>query len=180
MLFILQNSDQVQEEVDEAVLGGMGYTDCFLACVSSLKTEELIRRSPRGKRVGLLLDELDKIEVKSVTEMAILLVSQASHCISSGKKHKLPSASQASVWSTFHQDRGSPEMKEAWGVFVSTLERIGLLGLPPCFDTCTMLGQRSAYAEVVNLLRDTRCNDCINVLPAHGRRFTSTSVLYHL
>ena len=115
MLFILQNSDQVQEEVDEAVLGGMGYTDCFLACVSSLKTEELIRRSPRGKRVGLLLDELDKIEVKSVTEMAILLVSQASHCISSGKKHKLPSASQASVWSTFHQHRGSPEMKEAWG-----------------------------------------------------------------
>ena len=120
MLFILQNSDQVQEEVDEAVLGGMGYTDCFLACVSSLKTEELIRRSPRGKHVGLLLDELDKIEVKSVTEMAILLVSQASHCISSGKKNKLPSASQASVWSTFHQHRGSPEMKEAWGVFVST------------------------------------------------------------
>ena len=47
--FILQNSENVLEEVDEEALGGMGYTDCFLSCVTSLKTEELIRRSPRGK-----------------------------------------------------------------------------------------------------------------------------------
>ena len=118
-IFTLQNSDHVHEEVDEEALGGMGYTDCFLACVSSLKTEELIRRSPRGKRVGLLLDEIGKIEVEKVTEMAILLISQASSCISSGNKHRLPSAAQASVWSTFHQRRGSPEMKQVWGVFVS-------------------------------------------------------------
>ena len=94
MFFILQNSDQVQEEVDKAVLGGMGYTDCFLACVSSLKTEELIRRSPRGKRVGLLLDELDKIEVKSVTEMAILspkpvIASVLGRSINCHRLHKL-------------------------------------------------------------------------------------------
>ena len=28
-IFILQNSDYVQEGVDEETLGGMGYTDCF-------------------------------------------------------------------------------------------------------------------------------------------------------
>ena len=98
----LQGNDHVQEEIDEEALGGMGYTDCFLACVSSLKSEELIKRSPRGKRVSLLLEEIDKIEAERVTEMAILLISQASSCISSGNKYKLPSAAQVSVWSSFH------------------------------------------------------------------------------
>ena len=85
----LQGNDHVQEEVDEEALGGMGYTDCFLACVSSLKSEELIKRSPRGKIVGLLLEEINKIEVERVTEMAILLISQASSCISSGNTRRL-------------------------------------------------------------------------------------------
>ena len=44
--------------------------DCFLLCVSALKTEDLIRRSPRGKRVGLLLDEISKIEADKVVEIA--------------------------------------------------------------------------------------------------------------
>lgn len=118
--FILQNSENVLEEVDEEALGGMGYTDCFLSCVTSLKTEELIRRSPRGKRVGLLLDELGKIELEKVTEVAVLLISRASSCITSGSKHRLPSAAQASVWTTFHQRRGSPEMKRVWKAFVSS------------------------------------------------------------
>ena len=119
-IFILQSSDNVHEEMDEEILGGLGYTDFFLACVSSLKAEELIRRSPRGKRVGLLLDELNRIEVEKVAEIAISLISKASGCIISGYKHKLPSAAQSSVWSTFHQLRGSQEMKQIWGVFVSS------------------------------------------------------------
>ena len=89
--------------------------------MSSLETEELIRRSPRGKRVGLLLDEVNKIEVEKVVQMAILLSSKAaSGCIVSGYKHKLPSAAQSSMWSTFHQLRVSQEMKQIWVVFVST------------------------------------------------------------
>lgn len=40
--FILQSSDHMHKEVDEEVLGGVGYTDVFLACVSSLRTEKLI------------------------------------------------------------------------------------------------------------------------------------------
>ena len=31
------------------------------------------RRSPRGKRVGLLLDEVNKIEAEKVAQVAILL-----------------------------------------------------------------------------------------------------------
>lgn len=61
--------------MDEEALGDVGYTDCFLSCVSSLKAEELIIRSPRGKRVGLLLDELAKVELEKVTDVAVLLIS---------------------------------------------------------------------------------------------------------
>ena len=69
----------------------------------------------RGKKVSLLLEEIDKLKAERVTEMAILLVSQASSCISSENKHKLPSAAQVSVWSSFHQCRGSPKIKQVWG-----------------------------------------------------------------
>ena len=110
----------MHKEVDEEVLGGVGYTDFFLACVSSLRTEELIRRSPRGKRVGLLLDEINRIDTEKLADVAILLISMANACITSGYMHKLPSAAQASVWSTFHQLRGNQEIKQAWEVFVST------------------------------------------------------------
>ena len=82
--------------------------------------QEQIRRSPRGKRAGLLLDEISKSEAEKVADMAILLISKASGCITSRYKHKLPSAAQASMWSTFHQLRGNQEMKQAWGMFVST------------------------------------------------------------
>ena len=87
--------------------------------MSSLKVEELIRRSPREKRVGSLLDEVNKIEAEKVAQIAILFISKASGCIISGYKHKLPSAAQ-SVFSTFHQFRRSWEMKQIWRVFVST------------------------------------------------------------
>ena len=48
----------------------------FLACVSLLKTEELITRSPRGKRVGVLLDEINKIDSEKVAVVAISLISK--------------------------------------------------------------------------------------------------------
>ena len=85
-----------------------------------MSSEELIRRSPRGKRVGLLLDEVNKIEAEKVARMAILLISKVSGCIVSGYKYKLSSAAQSSVWSTFHQLHVSQEMKQIWVVFVST------------------------------------------------------------
>ena len=68
----------------------------------------------------MLLDEISKSEAEKVADMAILLISKASGCITSRYKHKLPSVAQASMWSTFHQLRGNQEMKQAWGMFVST------------------------------------------------------------
>ena len=115
------------QQVDEEFLGGVGYTDFFLACVFSLKAEELIKRSPRGKRVHLLLEKITNIEAVTVTDIAMLLISKACSCIASGDKHKLPSTAQACVWSTFHQLRGSSEVKGAWDKFVST--RLELLEL---------------------------------------------------
>ena len=70
--------------------------------------------------MGLLLDEVNKIEAERVARMAILLISKVSGCIVSGYKHKLPSAAQSYVWSTFHHIRRSQEMKQIWVVFVST------------------------------------------------------------
>ena len=35
--------------MNEELLGGLGYTEFFLSCASSLKTEEVMRRSPVGK-----------------------------------------------------------------------------------------------------------------------------------
>ena len=108
------------QQVDEEFLGGVGYTDFFFACVFSLKAEELIKRSPRGRRVHLLLEKITNIEAVKVTDIAMLLISKACSCIASGDKPKLPSTAQACVWSTFHQLRGSSEVKGAWDKFVST------------------------------------------------------------
>lgn len=83
-IFILQINKPVHEDVDKVVLGGLGDTSFFLSCVSSLKMEELIRRSSRGKRVGLLLDEIKQVEAEKVAEIAVLLISKASSCITSG------------------------------------------------------------------------------------------------
>ena len=44
----------MHEEMDVEILEGLGYTNLFFSCVTTLKTEELIRRSPQRKQVGLL------------------------------------------------------------------------------------------------------------------------------
>ena len=56
--FIVMVFSQVGErtsgrDVDEELLDGLGYTEFFLTCVSSLKQEEIIVRSPRGWRIGV-------------------------------------------------------------------------------------------------------------------------------
>ena len=43
-------------DVDEELLGGLGYTEFFLTCVSSLKQEEIIVHSPRGVSLFTGLD----------------------------------------------------------------------------------------------------------------------------
>ena len=105
-------------DVDEKLLGGLGYTEFFLTCVSSLKQEEIIVRSPRGWRVGLMLSAIGTLERDKIEDIAITLVSGVYDCLVSGSLHKLPSAAQACAWLSFHQLCCSQQMKEAWSVFV--------------------------------------------------------------
>lgn len=112
--------DKIQSNhLDLEELGGRGYTDFFLACVSSLKEEELIRRSPRGKRMKPLLEAILVTEQDKIASIAVPIVNMVHSCLVAGKKHKLPSASEASVWSTFHNLRQSHPLKLVWSTFVS-------------------------------------------------------------
>lgn len=80
--------------------------------------EELIRRSPRGKILGELLECINHLEAGSVASIAILLVSENNTCLLSGKRHKLPSIAQAAVWSAFNQMRGRQDILQTWTVFI--------------------------------------------------------------
>ena len=75
--------------------------------MSSLKQEELIKRSPRGQRVTVLFEAIEKMKHEKITSIAVPLVTKVSACFDAGNKHKLPSAAQACVLSTFHQLRVS-------------------------------------------------------------------------
>ena len=108
-----------QEHVDDQVLGGVGCSEFFLACVSSLKREELIKRSPRGQRVKVMLDLIETMEQESVAEIARFLILQMNSCLVAGYRHKLTSAAQASAWSTFHSLRSSQHVKHTWNAFIS-------------------------------------------------------------
>ena len=72
------------------------------------------RRSPRGKRVGLLLDEVNKTEAEKVAQVAILLILISKEWLYHFwiQTFKFPSTAQSSMWSTFHQLHGSQEMKQ--------------------------------------------------------------------
>ena len=106
--------------MDEEVLGGMGYLECFLFCVESLREEELIKRSPRGQRVEVLLNFLKSIENKSLTDIAISILSNVNNCLIIGSTHVLPSAARGAVWSAFHQLRANDKLKQSWNAFIFT------------------------------------------------------------
>lgn len=87
----------VDKHIDEDMLGGNGYSGCFLACISSLRQEELIVRCPRGQKVEGLLDAIGTLEHQKITDVAVSLITSVSGCLASGNAHKLPSAAQGSV-----------------------------------------------------------------------------------
>ena len=89
------------EKLNEESLGGLGYSEFFIACAKSIQAEEVMRRSPMGKRVSLVLKQLCKMKesLKDIADIAVLLV--------------VPSARLALMWSKFHHLRSSPELIEA-------------------------------------------------------------------
>ena len=105
------------EKVNEESLGGLGYSEFFIACAKSIQTEEVMRRSPMGKRVSLVLEQLCmKKSSKDIADIAVLLEGRIiSTCF---VDRKLPSARLALMWSKFHHLRSSPELIEAWRAFM--------------------------------------------------------------
>ena len=92
MLFLQVCKSNVNQVVDEDALGGLGYSEFFLACVSSLKQEELIVRSPKGRRVRVMLEAIEKIEREKIVDIATSLTASVHSCLTTGCGHKLPSA----------------------------------------------------------------------------------------
>ena len=84
-----------------------GVAGFFLKRLSSLSEEKIVQSIPRGQKVLFLSAELEKTELAYI---AFTLLSKAL-CIAVGKSYKLPSASQASVWKSFHQMRNSASVK---------------------------------------------------------------------
>ena len=61
--------------------------------------------------MGLLLDEVNKIEAEKGAQMVILLISKEVAVSFLDTNCYL----QHNVWSTFHRFHGSQEMKQIWG-----------------------------------------------------------------
>ena len=53
--------------------------------------------------MGVMLDCIEYMEQGKITDVVLSLVTKVNGCLVAGNKQKLPSAAQASVWSTFHQ-----------------------------------------------------------------------------
>ena len=64
-------------------MGELEFTDFFFACVKNLTSEEVMRRSPNGKKVNPILDG------EAVTKVAVLLVDKIISCIGTGKKAEI-------------------------------------------------------------------------------------------
>ena len=119
VLFLQVCKSNVNQVVNEGTLGGLGYSEFFLACVSSLKQEELIVRSPKGRRVRVMLEAIEKIEHEKIVDIATSLTTSVHSCLTTGCGRKLPSAAQASIWSAFHKLRCDHQVKKTWSTFVS-------------------------------------------------------------
>ena len=84
MLFLQVCKSNVNQVVDEDALGGLGYSEFFLACLSSLRQEELIVRSPKGRRVRVMLEAIEKIEREKIVDIATSLTASVHSCLTTG------------------------------------------------------------------------------------------------
>ncbi len=80
--------------------------------------EELIKRSPRGQVLGVLLGYMQSMDYGCFASVAVTLITECKTCILAGKRHRLPSLSHAAVWSAFHSLRLREDILYAWNVFV--------------------------------------------------------------
>ena len=70
-------------------MGELGYTEFFLTCAKNLSMEKVMRRSPNGKKVNVILEKILELEERELVKVAILLGDKVGACIIAGKKIKL-------------------------------------------------------------------------------------------
>ena len=88
--------------------------ELFTVVVASLAQEDLIKRSPRGRKAAIVLNLIQSMNPGDFAMVAAVFNDLASQCIKATKKHKLPSSAKASLWSTFHQLRCSQTFRRSW------------------------------------------------------------------
>ncbi len=110
------SSSMQTDEAQKADAQKQYYCETFLLCVQTLKQEELIKRSPKGKRITVILDAMEQFVVQeSVAE----LVRRVDMCLTTASQsHYLPAAIQSTIWSEFHRTRCSLETKRIWETLI--------------------------------------------------------------
>ena len=94
--------------------------ETFISTMTNLSKEDLITRSPRGKKVGYLISQLQKeVHRDAMASIATCMSDLVEKCILAGNQRKLASASQAVVWQKFHQLRNLNCLKGVWQTFIS-------------------------------------------------------------
>ena len=88
--------------MNEEVLGGIGFSAFFLSIVSMIIEEDLIKRSPRGQTLNVLLGHMKALNDGCFSSISVTLISACNTCLLAGSRYKLPSLSHAAVWAAFH------------------------------------------------------------------------------
>ncbi len=104
--------------------------------VYSICEETIIKRSPRGQKVLVVLKKGDP---KYLADIAVTLLSRVYSCIAAGKTYRLPSYSTSlcmHVWRLFHEMRNSEGIRALWKNFIAlhTFSAVESLAWP--FNSC--------------------------------------------
>ncbi len=90
-----------------------------------VKQEELIKRSPKGKRIMVILDAIEQLVVERKCERYVTeLVQIMNTCLSASQIHHLPAAVRGKIWTEFHHTRCSPETKRIWEHLISEIPEV--------------------------------------------------------
>ena len=119
-IIIMQTQSVIQEvATSEKSMGEHECCDLFLSTVFNILKEELIKRSPKGKRIGELLECIQDLDHSTIISIASLLISELNKCIECGNKHRLPSVLHVAIWSAFHKLRVQENIQLAWTTFIN-------------------------------------------------------------
>ena len=94
----------------------MDYYSFMLDCISRLKNEDIILRSPRGKAAKCLLEYIEENLVEeSILKMMAMLMSNMYLCFTKAACEQASSIrAQGNMWRCFHILRTDSALKSAW------------------------------------------------------------------